>query len=480
MYKNFNVPIRSGCECKQESNMTRKILIFLLGLFFSLLSTTYSQAATAYLTWTTPQDGGLAAGYMVYWRTAGGSYSNVNGMNAERNTSAAVPGLDEATEYIFKVNAYNAAGMGPDSNEVSWLAPDLAEEQFLILTRTIQNGIAENEYRLTLEADIADVTWRLAGGSLPTGLSFYDGSISGIPVEGSEGDYTFIVSATNSSRLQINAELTLTIDPSGTTENTVIDAVKGNSVTIFSDAGTIVNLQGQNPSDLSPPSGYSFAYGVFKFQITGLEAGGSSTVTFDYGDTISGDIAWYWYNEEQDQWTDISDDINLTVDGSQVKITLTDGGVGDSDDILGQITDPSGLATQSAVENKDSQGGGGGGCFIATAAYGSPFESHVKLLRKFRDSCLMPTEMGRAFVKLYYKYSPGLADVIARHDTLKLLTRWGLAPVVGMAYVALNTSITQKTGIALLIMMLVMGFWVYMRRRGRKEGLYLTIEAQRT
>jgi hypothetical protein len=75
-------------------------------------------------------------------------------------------------------------------------------------------------------------------------------------------------------------------------------------------------------------------------------------------------------------------------------------------------------------------GTGGGGCFIATAAYGSSLEPHVVILRQFRDRFLLSNTIGKAFVKLYYTYSPPAADFIAKHETLKAMVRWILLPVI--------------------------------------------------
>ena len=38
--------------------------------------------------------------------------------------------------------------------------------------------------------------------------------------------------------------------------------------------------------------------------------------------------------------------------------------------------------------------------------------------------------MGRAFVAWYYRNSPPISTVIARHDSLRMLTRFALTPVV--------------------------------------------------
>ena len=80
------------------------------------------------------------------------------------------------------------------------------------------------------------------------------------------------------------------------------------------------------------------------------------------------------------------------------------------------------------VENFD--GGDGGGCFIATAAYGSYLDPHVKTLRRFRDQYLLTNSPGEWFVGFYYRHSPPVADYIRDRETLKTMVRSLLTVVV--------------------------------------------------
>jgi hypothetical protein len=63
------------------------------------------------------------------------------------------------------------------------------------------------------------------------------------------------------------------------------------------------------------------------------------------------------------------------------------------------------------------------GCFIATAAYGTPTAEQIDVLREFRDAVLLQSTVGSQFVALYYQFSPPVADFIAGNSFLRTLIR---------------------------------------------------------
>lgn len=78
------------------------------------------------------------------------------------------------------------------------------------------------------------------------------------------------------------------------------------------------------------------------------------------------------------------------------------------------------------------------GCFIATAAYGSPLAIEVIALRKIRDHFLMRSRIGRTVVSIYYVLSPFPAKMIEGSDVAKKATRWILRPVTKIAVLTIS------------------------------------------
>ena len=73
---------------------------------------------------------------------------------------------------------------------------------------------------------------------------------------------------------------------------------------------------------------------------------------------------------------------------------------------------------------------GGGGCFIATAAFGTPFAKEINVLRNWRDDWLLKNKIGTIFVQLYYNFSPSIANNISISNTKRTFTRKLLNPFI--------------------------------------------------
>jgi uncharacterized repeat protein (TIGR02543 family) len=117
-----------------------------------------------------------------------------------------------------------------------------------------------------------------------------------------------------------------------------------------------------------------------------------------------------------------------------------------------------------------ASGGTGGGssssgpCFIATAAYGTPMAAEIDTLRAVRDTYLLESAVGSAFVDAYYRVSPAVADVVAGSPFLAALVRVLLIPVVFLGKVALAMpTLTAFVGLSL-------GAAYMLRRRVAHEG----------
>ena len=117
-----------------------------------------------------------------------------------------------------------------------------------------------------------------------------------------------------------------------------------------------------------------------------------------------------------------------------------------------------------------SNSGGGVGCFIATAAFGSSMESQVELLRNFRDHFLLQNRIGRSFVDFYYTHSPPVAEYIADNKVLCSAVRFGLLPVIAVSWMALHFGLgTTVTTIFMLLMAIGSASFLLVRKMRLRE-----------
>ena len=77
---------------------------------------------------------------------------------------------------------------------------------------------------------------------------------------------------------------------------------------------------------------------------------------------------------------------------------------------------------------------GGGGCLIATAAFGSELAPQVQFLRELRDNTVLQTTSGTAFMntfnQFYYSFSPAVADYERENPVFKEAVKVTLTPLL--------------------------------------------------
>ena len=109
---------------------------------------------------------------------------------------------------------------------------------------------------------------------------------------------------------------------------------------------------------------------------------------------------------------------------------------------------------------------GGGGCLIATAAFGSELAPQVQFLREIRDSTVLQTESGSAFMtgfnQFYYSFSPAIADYerenIAFKEAVKITITPMLTSLAILNYVDIDSE-EEMLGYGIGIILLNIGMY---------------------
>ena len=108
----------------------------------------------------------------------------------------------------------------------------------------------------------------------------------------------------------------------------------------------------------------------------------------------------------------------------------------------------------------------GGGCLIATAAFGSEMAPQVQFLREIRDDTVMSTQSGTAFMtgfnQFYYLFSPYVADYERENPVFKEAVKVTLTPLLTsltlLNYVDVDTE-EEMLGYGIGIILLNVGMY---------------------
>jgi hypothetical protein len=108
----------------------------------------------------------------------------------------------------------------------------------------------------------------------------------------------------------------------------------------------------------------------------------------------------------------------------------------------------------------------GGGCLIATAAYGSEMSPQVQQLRELRDNTLLKTESGTAFMNtfnnIYYSFSPTIADMERENNSFKEFVKYLIAPMLyTLSLLALDHTISEIEMIFYGVLIIVLNIIIY-------------------
>ena len=102
----------------------------------------------------------------------------------------------------------------------------------------------------------------------------------------------------------------------------------------------------------------------------------------------------------------------------------------DSEPDISELLEEVGIKT-TEQETTESQGGG---CLIATAAFGSEMAPQVQFLRELRDNTVLQTESGFTFMtgfnQFYYSFSPAIADYERENPAFKEAVKITLTPLL--------------------------------------------------
>jgi hypothetical protein len=220
------------------------------------------------------------------------------------------------------------------------------------------------------EAGIASYLWSVETG---TDVTLSDATLPSPtfvapPVGANGASIVFSLLVVDQGGLSDTDEVTVTVTDSGVgtlpADMIPLTTPMGDHLGIkVLSGGDLVSVEVMDPADISDMENRpdNMRFGLIDMRIKTDVPGGTAVVEIALPVSASTDEMWFKY-DDVDGWRDYSANAVFNASRDRIVLTLTDGGIGDSDNTAdGFITDPSGIGSQQPSGRR-----GDGGCFIST------------------------------------------------------------------------------------------------------------------
>jgi len=142
--------------------------------------------------------------------------------------------------------------------------------------------------------------------------------------------------------------------------------------------------------------------------------------------------------------------------------------VGDENQVEETVDDTEDVVDERPKINVDAGDDNvGGGCLIATAAYGTELAPQVQFLREVRDNTLLSTVSGTAFMSgfntIYYSFAPTIADMERENPMFQEAVRAFITPMISTLSImslADNGSESEVLGLGISVIALNLGMYI--------------------
>ena len=424
------------------------------------------------LSWKEPSSDGNSAitGYKVEVKKNSGSYTTLESKTTAK--SYVDSNVDINSTYTYRVSAINSVGTGASVTDSA--TPKTAVLEISPLGRF---SIDENKtLRFTVnitDSSITNVAFSLEQNP-PTGakISSNSGQFTWTPTETQGGKtYTFDVKASNGAMTD-RQSITITVndikteppkEPEPPTEPTTPEPPKELGLASFvdetKDPQSYVDRYNNEPTykewfDDNFPE-YSSIY-----QAVGLDEPVETPAFVDpsqdpqyYVDRYNNEPTYKeWFDENYPEYSSIYQAVGLD---EPVEVE-------DPEPQIGQCG-PGTEFVNGKCELVDEPNGGG--CLIATAAYGSEMSPQVQILREIRDGKVMNTESGASFMtgfnSFYYSFSPYIADYQRENPVFKEIVKVGITPMLStLSIMSLAESESEIVGYGIGVILMNLGMYV--------------------